>query len=284
MRILVLRGGALGDFLVTLPALQLLRERWPDAHIELAGNRYAAELAVRSRLIDVASSQHEARWAQLYSPAPLSAEFGAWLGGFDLVLSFWPDPDRTLGRHFPTRPGQTFLSGPALPVLAPAARHYCEPLRSLGLLARDFRGRLAVKAEPEGTVVLHPGSGSPTKNWPLTRWAALAEKLRTRASLIIVGSEPEAPALEVLSSTGEIFFQQPLHDLAVRLAGATLFVGHDSGVSHLAAAVGTPCVLLFGPTDPAMWAPPGEQIHVLRKGPDITAIGVDDVLKAIDAI
>jgi heptosyltransferase III len=97
----------------------------------------------------------------------------------------------------------------------------------------------------------------------------------------VVGSEPEAAALEVLGSVGDVFFQRPLPELAAQLAGASLFIGHDSGVSHLAAAVGTPSVLLFGPTDPAMWAPPGEHVHVVRKGADMTAIGVDDVLRAV---
>jgi ADP-heptose:LPS heptosyltransferase len=48
-------------------------------------------------------------------------------------------------------------------------------------------------------------------------------------------------------------------------------------VSHLAAAVGTPCLLLFGPTDPAMWAPPGDQVRVLRRGGSLEAITVDEV-------
>jgi hypothetical protein len=72
----------------------------------------------------------------------------------------------------------------------------------------------------------------------------------------------------------------PLTELAARLARCRLFLGHDSGVSHLAAAVGTPCVLLFGPTEPAMWAPPGAHVRVVRRGPALGALVVDDLLAA----
>ncbi|MGH7957364.1 MAG: glycosyltransferase family 9 protein, partial [Opitutaceae bacterium] len=127
-RILVLRGGALGDFIVTLPALALLRERWPRARIELAGNATAAQLALARGLIDAAHSQHEARWAGLFNDALLPPDFAAWLDGFELVLNYWPDPDGSIGRRFPTRAGQQFMPASALPARAPAAAHYCEPL------------------------------------------------------------------------------------------------------------------------------------------------------------
>src|SRR5688500_5575563 len=100
-KILVLRGGALGDFIVTLPALAMLREHWPDASIELVGNATAAQLAVNRGLINAVHSQHERRWSTLYERSPLQTEFAAWLDTFDLVLSFWPDPDGELAAHFP---------------------------------------------------------------------------------------------------------------------------------------------------------------------------------------
>ena len=69
-KILVLRGGALGDFIVTLPALALLRRRWPESRIELAGNAVAAEIGRREGLLDAVHSQHEARWSGLYGSGP----------------------------------------------------------------------------------------------------------------------------------------------------------------------------------------------------------------------
>lgn len=100
-RILVLRGGALGDLIVTLPALALLSQRWPGAHITLVGNTTAGNLALKRGLISELLSQHEGRWAALHGTEPLPASLGAWLAAFDLVVNFWPDPDSALRRHFP---------------------------------------------------------------------------------------------------------------------------------------------------------------------------------------
>ncbi|HUJ43372.1 MAG TPA: glycosyltransferase family 9 protein [Opitutaceae bacterium] len=299
MRILILRGGALGDFLVTLPALRLLREHWPDARIELVGNARAGELGVLGGYLDAVHSQDQARWSALFSPQTPPRALTAWLAGFDLIVDYWPDPGGLRARGLPVRPGQTHLSAPAWPTMAPAARHFCEPLRALGLSTDDFAGRLAVQRlgapaegfpawrrrstaqredEPLGLIAIHPGSGSPRKNWPRARWLELVERL-DRPTLLVLG-EAEHEWLSAVRRPDprmHLASNLPLPALAAVLARCRLFLGHDSGVSHLAAAVGTPCLLLFGPTDPAMWAPPGDHVRVLRRGNTLDAISVDEV-------
>ena len=130
-------------------------------------------------------------------------------------------------------------------------------------------------------VAIHPGSGSPRKNWPVERWVELAGRLRGQAPLLIVGGETDTAAVAALAAFGEVALDLPLPELARRLAACRLFLGHDSGVSHLAAAVGTPCVLLFGPTEAAMWAPPGEHVQTVHRGPELSAISVDAVWAAV---
>jgi ADP-heptose:LPS heptosyltransferase len=293
-RILVLRGGALGDFLITLPALRLLRARWPTARIELAGHPEAGALGVLGGYLDAAHSQHESRWSALFSAAALPPAFADWLGSFDLVVNFWPDPDQTLASRFPLHSAQTYVSGTAMPAIAPAARHFCEPLRSLGLTTDDFRSRWpypgATHVEAAShpiSIAIHPGSGSASKNWPNDRWSELIARLD--APILIVLGEVErerwnASALSQLRAvsrqTVEVASELSLPELAVALKRCRLFLGHDSGVSHLAAAVGLPCILLFGPTDPAMWAPPGPHVQVIRRGATLGCIGVQDVLRA----
>jgi ADP-heptose:LPS heptosyltransferase len=225
-------------------------------------------------------------------------------------VSFWPDPDGALAAHFPLRSGQTWVTAAARPAVPPAARHYCEALRPLGLATTDYRARLWVgkseyrnpKSETifqntgttkSGTqnskprtqnatmVAIHPGSGSPRKNWPVERWVELAGRLRGQAPLLIVGGETDTAAVAALAAFGEVALDLPLPELARRLAACRLFLGHDSGVSHLAAAVGTPCVLLFGPTEAAMWAPPGEHVQTVHRGPELSAISVDAVWAAV---
>jgi len=290
-RILILRGGALGDFIVTLPALAALRAAFPTAHIELAGNAPAAALAVARGLLDAAHSQHESRWATLYASAPLPSDFTTWLSSFDLILNFWPDPDGDLARRLPLHPAQRFLTAPAHPTITPAAAHYCAPLAQLGLAVTDHFyslntsevGRVILNPPPT-PLALHPGSGSPQKNWPLPRWLELAAWLRAdhAADLLIITGEAEPPATRAaLAPFGTSAHALPLEALMSRLASCRLFIGHDTGISHLAAACNVPSLLLFGPTDPVMWAPPTSHVQVLRHAPTLDTLPLSAVQTAL---
>jgi heptosyltransferase-3 len=285
-RILVLRGGALGDFIVTLPALALLRQRWPAARIELAGNATAAQLARHRGLLDAVHPQHEARWSTLYAPAELPRDFAAWLASFDLVFSAWPDPEGDLRRRFPVRDGQVYLTTPALPTRAPAAAHYAEPLQALGLTLTTPLFALAPPHKPAratGPIAIHPGSGSPRKNWPAERWLALLRELPGPVVVILGEAEVAAWTPRLAGLAVEVRVQPALEELVDLLAHTRLFLGHDSGVSHLAAACGAPSVLLFGPTDPVMWAPPAAHVTVLQQGSTLEALTLDDVRRAVAA-
>jgi len=284
-RILVLRGGALGDFIVTLPALALLRERWPGAHLELAGNATAAQLARARGLLNAVHSQHETRWSSLYGEGELPPDFARWLADFDLVVSFWPDPDRRLRRHFPRRPDQLFLCAPALPEVAPAAAHYCAALQPLGLTASRWWYPLidpAARNVRRRGLLIHPGSGSPRKNWPAENWVELCARLELPVTLILGEAELERWA-KFHQPGFTLLVRPPLEELCAQLSRCDLFLGHDSGVSHLAAACGAPCLLLFGPTDPKMWAPPPPGVRVLQAGGEVTAISVEQVERALPA-
>ncbi len=296
-RILVLRGGALGDFLVTLPALAALRRRWPKACIELIGNATAAALASRRGIIDAVHSQHEARWHPLFGATPLPAALAEWLEHFDLILNYWPDPDGELRRRFPLRASQLFLSTTALPGQGLAASHYAAPLEELGIKVNTFihpleplshsTASLPLPIESTshsglrpGAVAIHPGSGSARKNWPLESWQALCTALGgvvPNRELLIVTGEADVAATQSLADTGLQAHLWPLEALISAFSDARLFIGHDSGISHLAAATGVPCILLFGPTDPAIWAPPAPNVQVIRRGSSLTDITVAEV-------
>lgn len=288
-KILVLRGGALGDFIVTLPALCLLRERRPSARIELIGNATAAQLARNRGWLDAVHSQHDARWSGLFADGPLAPDLADWLEQFDLVVNYWPDGDGTLQRRFPLRAGQIYITAEAMPRQNPAAAHYCAPLRTLGLAASCHFARLqplpigerkTARSTPSSAIVIHPGSGSPKKNWPEKNWLELIPHLPV--PVVLIAGEAEAPRWAAYSRPGvTVLGSTPLEELVHHFASCRLFVGHDSGLSHLAAACGAPCVLLFGPTEPAMWAPPAPEVTVLRGGYDLTSIAVDQVCEAV---
>lgn len=290
--ILIFRGGALGDFLVTLPLLKALRQRWPDARLECVGNSRAAQLALLDGTLHAAHDQSEARWAQLYGDDALPPAFKAWLGSFDLVLNFWPDPGGELARRFPVTSAQLYLAAGSRIETRPACLHFFTLLEDWGLpppypahlaLPDSYATEAAKLLRPDSRrIVLHPGSGSPRKNWPVKCWFKLIEHLAPEPLLIVLG-EAERPVRDEMhalaSDSIRIADTWPLPLLAAAISGCRILVGHDSGIAHLAAAVGTPCVVLFGPTEPAVWAPFGESITVLKHGDDLGHISIADVVR-----
>ncbi|HRE04557.1 MAG TPA: glycosyltransferase family 9 protein [Opitutaceae bacterium] len=303
--ILVLRGGALGDFLLTLPLLRALRRRWPSARLELVGNATAAALAVEAGLLQAAHSQHEARWVGLYQSA-LPPALGDWLSSFDLVLSAWPDPESRFSRIFPLRAGQTFVpiapivegAGPAWRQLLVAAQAAFGGDFGMGdeiprlpvppSAREEGRKRLGFDLSPGGTgpIALHPGSGSRRKNAPWPEWSQLLHQLAPRPTLVVLGeAEAALPAgvEDRKSASVRLAREWPLSVLAGALSYCSGYIGHDTGVSHLAASIGVPSLLVFGPTDPAVWSPPGGNVTCLRPHSDRVTLPVDEILRRLQS-
>jgi hypothetical protein len=120
---------------------------------------------------------------------------------------------------------------------------------------------IACPRNDRGFIAIHPFSGSPRKNWPLDRYRALSRELE-RPVQFCAGPEEH---LE-----GALRFED-LYRIALWLASAHVYVGNDSGISHLAAAVGTPVVAIFRASDPAVWAPRGPAVIVLQE-PDVEEV------------
>ncbi len=191
-KILVIRGGALGDFLVTLPTFRLLRERWPAAHLELLGHPRLAEPAVGRYYLDAARSVNHGPLSAFFTPrAVLDPAWMDYFGSFDLVLSYFYDPDGLFDANLRRcEPGELLAWPPLVPKNfgRPAARHFAEIVRPLGLQLGDeidgglvpspgdrdgARGFLSGLEPGARLVALHPGSGGESKTWPAENWAAL---------------------------------------------------------------------------------------------------------------
>ena len=134
-----------------------------------------------------------------------------------------------------------------------------------------------------GEVLVHPGSGSPRKNWPAERFAAVVAGLLARgvATRLVVGEADTSAARAVERQVGRPLprIEHPdLEDLAARLAGCRAYLGNDSGVSHLAGLAGARSVVLFGPTPAAVWRPLGPRVHVMSFSADPA-----EVLAALEA-
>ena len=300
-RILVIRGGAIGDFVLTLPAIKLLRDHFSDAHIEILGHTHIITLAERRFYADAIRSLESAQLAGFFAKdSVLTPEWTQYFGSFDMILSYLFDPDAIFAANLWRCGAANLIMGPAkLGNHEHAARQLAKPLESLGLRLEDPGARIFLsEADRERVrtflgdraprlVALHPGSGSESKNWPIESWRQLGEFLFSadRHVLVIVGEADEHRA-RLLESAWEgkpvQFVKNEMLPRVAALLEKSLFVGHDSGISHLAAAVGARCILLFGPTDPAIWAPANESVTVLQ-APDgnLHLLTVDTVIAAL---
>ena len=182
---------------------------------------------------------------------------------FEQVISYLFDPDEIFASNLRRAGVRNLIVGsPKITDHEHAARQLARPLERLALYLDDPAAILSPREprKPDPSLIaLHPGSGSERKNWPLTNWAAVADSFlsddRRIAAFCSSAAKPTAIASRGSGScclTNDVQFAQnlPLVELAVRLQNCALFLGHDSGISHLAAAVGTRSFLLFGPTDP----------------------------------
>ena len=287
-RILVIRGGAIGDFILTLPAIRLLRENFPAAQIEILGYEHIVALAHGRFYADAIRSIEYGAMAGFFVPnSTLAPDLAEYFAGFQQVISYLFDPDKFFENNLRRAGVKHYL--PAYVQIDDsqhAAQQLARPLEKLALFLEDHAARiyptdadrafarkfLGEDARP--VVAIHPGSGSPRKNWSVENWAAIGRWLanhESRPRLLLIGGEADAGPLVTLTAAWRnadvlVARDLPLPHLAAVLGQCRLFLGHDSGISHLAAAVGTPCVLLFGPTDPAIWAPANPRVAVIPAG------------------
>lgn len=309
-RLLVLRGGALGDFIVTLPVLAALRKRWPSAYIELVGYPYLAEIAKVVGLVDHLASLHNARIARFFALRPhLPDDQRAYIRSFDIVFCFFHDPDETVRGNLETAGARQVIVGSPLVKELHAVDHLLKPLEGLAIYeggampilnlpaAECVAGHARLAAllssptpnpKPRSPWILHPGSGSPKKNWPLGHYIELARRMRDGrnfAPVFLLG-EAEDDAREGLTRNAPDIPR--LDGLSVReaaqiLAAADGYIGNDSGISHLAAAVGARAIALFGPSRADLWSPRGPRVTVLQ-APDgvLDQLSIDTVIEALN--
>lgn len=291
-RALVIRGGALGDFLLTLPVLAALREAQPDAHLEVLAYPGIAALARTGGLINNARSIEYGPLAGFFTRgAVLDPALGEYFASHDLVISYLYDPDGFFAENLRASGVQKLVAGPSRIVGAGhAIDQLSAPLAPLGipLAERAVHLPFGPTTGKSCEVFLHPGSGSTAKNWSGENWRLLAKRWLDAdpdLQLAIVGGEADAAPLamirELMSHPRVRLLENlPLPELAREMAGGRLYLGHDTGVSHLAAVSGTPSLLLFGPTDPAIWGPPHGHVRILRAPEgNLAALPVDTVLR-----
>ena len=286
-RILVVRGGAIGDFIMTLPAVGALRERWPDAHIEILGYPHIIELAHGRHYADATRSIDAKPLSGFFIPnSVLDPSLMEYFESFNLVISYLFDPDCVFANNVRRCGVKQLVEASPRPRDTHAAEHYCKPLEALAIYVNEPRPRLfPSQADREGAahflqrtgreriVAVHPGSGSEKKNWPVEKFAALCRWFTDELAvqLLVVQGEADERAVRNLRDLLEsrpVIVASGLRmvELGAVLERCALFLGNDSGITHLAAAVNTPTVALFGPASFPIWEPRGERVHVVPFG------------------
>jgi ADP-heptose:LPS heptosyltransferase len=263
---LLIRPGAIGDFIVSIPAMECLRAGYLEVWAAPRNVPLAARIAQHARSISSTG-------LDLLEATGPSERLLESLRGFDSVVS-WYGANRPEFREAVAAlrlPFQFFAALPPEGRGSHAADFYLEQARSVVKMApcvSDGIPRIACDAIRGGSAVIHPFAGSPKKRWPLERFQELAERLARRMPVEwCAGPEDELPGARRF---------EDLYELACWLATARIYIGNDSGPTHLAAAVGTPVVALFGPSDPAVWAPRGPHVAIAA-APALERITVEQV-------
>ncbi len=308
--LLALRALGLGDLLTGVPALRALRRAFPEHEIALAMPPALEPLALLSGSVD-----------RVLPAAPL-ARLGGLRGRPDLAVNLHgrgPQSHRVLLATRPRRlvafahPEVPESRGmPAWRAEEPEVRRWCRLLGdALGVDADPLDLRLpppAGVAVPEvvrDATLIHPGAAFAARRWPVERWAEVARaEQRAGRSVVVTGGPGEVGLAQRLAhlaglDDGHVLAGRtgPLQLAAVVAAAARVVCG-DTGVAHLATAMGTPSVVLFGPVSPELWGPPPElTIHrILWKGrrrgdphgaepdPGLLDIAVAEVVEALDTL
>ncbi|NJP33920.1 glycosyltransferase family 9 protein [Micromonospora thermarum] len=304
--ILVLRALGVGDLATAVPALRALRRAHPGRELALAAPAWLTPLVDLVRAVD------------RLVPADGLGRLDQSVGRPEVAVNLHGRGPQSHRMLTATRPGRLLAfanpdadhhDGPPWRPDDHEVDRWCRLLAWYGI--PTDRTDLTLTRPPLGTLpaevsVVHPGSKIPAKRWPAERFAAVARHLTAAGHRVVVtGNAAEAPLarrvahLAGLPDDAILAGRTDLHHLATLVAHARLLVSGDTGIAHLATAYRTPSVLLFGPASPAQWGPPPDRAYhrvLWADGhgwprwdgvgihPTLAAVGVDDVLAAVDEV
>jgi len=293
--VLIFHAGALGDFILSWPLALALARLHPQSRLVYVTHGQKGALAERA--LGVESSDIEsAGWHHLFADADALPEKTAkLLTGAHTIVSFVSDGtdvwSSNVGRlnsqaklyPIPARPPDDF-TGHASDFLLDQLRPHPAIFAATDQILRSILERgIGSRQSDRKTIVIHPGSGSREKCWPLDRFIGLILRLKsTKHPLKVVVGEVEQERLSPedlarLTQATDVIQPASFVELLDLLKTAHGYIGNDSGPSHLAGILGVPTLALFGPTNPRVWRPVGPKVHTLRHEP-LSDLSVQTVL------
>ncbi len=297
--LVILRALALGDLLTTVPAIRAIARAFPTHYRVLAAPIYLAPLVAMFGGVD-----------EVIDAAPLEPLDESLLG-VDIAVNLHgkgPQSHRILLRTLPQRliafANATIPETCGFPEWRPDEHEidrWCRMLRESGIPADADDLDIAAPhgdARARGAVVVHPGAASESRRWPSQRWIELCVRLRSEGHrVLLTGSGAEFRRCRFIAKAAHLPMesvvagQTDVSELACILAAARAIVCGDTGVAHVATALRTPSVVLFGPTSPQYWGPPAKRrnhrviwrgtlgdAHASCVDPGLASITVEEVL------
>lgn len=290
--VLIFHAGALGDFVQTWPLGLALGRLYPQSRVIYVTQRQKGLLAEKALRLEFANV--ESGWHHLFGDATRLPEIcRSKLASAHSIFSFiakpgdgWMNAVASIAPHAQVTGistgawHQILESMNTLPAVQAAMSQILASIADRGIgLSRPTE---------TGPIAIHPGSGSPDKCWPIDSFLALIDRLHAaghRCRILLGEVELErwsAEQIHRLQSAEETVHPATYVDLLRELSGCSAFVGNDSGPGHLAGIIGLPSVILFGPTDPAIWKPMGPRVRAFRADP-LTSLPVDRVFQELSS-
>jgi len=292
-KILLMHQGAIGDLILSLPSFYSIRTEIPGARFEVMGYSHVLSLIHKRFYADAIVSVDRAGVASLYNDdGCMNEELQHYLCQFEKVFIFGGKAQAAVIKNI-----QQIKDGPEVYFVKTFPEssdvHVTDfQLKQLTMLgfdsphnipevflraedisqAQQFLHQQRIDMQSKPLIAIHTGSGSKAKNWPLENYVSLVQRLyqSCRGTALVVEGPAErnlidnmSEALDGITVLALQCLELPL--LAAILSQCSLFIGNDSGITHLAAALGVPTIALFGPTDPYVWGPRGKKVFIARE-------------------
>jgi len=294
-RILILRPGAIGDTLLTFPLLRALKARY--SHITFVSNPTVLPLAQQFGLADDVFDYGAQAWSTLFSPSGIRSSFVQnMLQHTDTTICWLRDPDGIVECNIRKAGVAHVIIAPGRPNEASETHIVTYLAHTLGISLTEQEMMQPFLSRPSNTahtVAIHPGSGGAAKCWSIESFASvIAELWRQQLPVLLLTGPADTGRLTTLlkliatpptPSLLEIMTNAPLVDVAEHLHSCDVYLGNDSGITHLAAMLGLPTIALFGPSNPAIWRPVGPHVQVLCN-PELKNIRVEVIVAMLTKI
>jgi ADP-heptose:LPS heptosyltransferase len=273
-KLFILHQGALGDVVLSFASIIALRKQF--SRIDILCQGQIGKLAGKLGLADKAYQLEAAYFATLFSDRA-DAKINNLISNYDkiVVFSFSAELENTINQisaspcvRIPPRPSPRDRIN--------VAEFLLQRLFAGGVIEKTDANKVVTHWQQEkvrqaerlidaSKIIIHPGAGSIRKRWPLARFLELADVLEEKGlqPQFVCGPAETDPDDEIRRHHRQVHRFIELTDLADWMKTAGGYIGNDSGISHLTAFMGIPSVVIFGPSDPLRWTPPGPRIQIV---------------------